>query len=132
MRSAAPAEPTLGDVLTAIAALLSQRGVEMPKREVRLWHELFYELKTMPGHKPASIDQMFFDWDGPYPRSRKLADFLQALHSTANVSAINPSYSKFGVPKSIEKIWERRLSGLPQQDQDFIQRAADLARERFI
>ena len=93
---------------------------------------LFYELKTSSHSqgKPEFLSELLFDWDGPYPRSPELAEYLDALHWTGCLSASNPQYEKVTVNPKVKQLW----SALPI-DADlgsFIDYAVERAKGRFI
>jgi hypothetical protein len=124
---------TLGEFVKQLAALLAKKGLPMPFKEERPWHELFYQLKTAPGlhARPAFLERLRFDWDGPYPKSRDLSEFLQALHWNACVSAINPHYTTIELPQDVAKLWIRRYDGQGAAAKSFLAAAVELAEAHF-
>ena len=45
------------------------------------WHRLFYDLgDEEKGGKPRFLDNIWFNWDGSYPKSPELSEFFQALN----------------------------------------------------
>lgn len=123
---------TLGEFIKNLVALLQDEQVQMPLNIERPWHSLFYALKTseMEG-KPSFLDQMRFDWDGPYPKSPELAQFLQALHCNASVSTSNPYYDYFSLPKEVAQNWRSRAEALGEPLKEFLSSAVALATEEF-
>jgi hypothetical protein len=124
---------SLGEFVKLLAALLHQRGVKMPFRNEQPWHLLFYELsKTNIPQKPEFLEHLRFDWDGSYPKSQELSEFLQALHWTASVSASNPHYDIITLPEELATIWTTEFERLNDEIQQLIQRAAERAQEEFV
>jgi hypothetical protein len=124
---------TLGEFVKELAALLHRDNIRMPFRNERPWHELFYELKSMPAspEKPAFFEELGFDWDGPYPKSRELSDFLQALHWNACVSASNPDYNTITLPPEVAHLWLTRLQQSDEETKSFLRHAVKLASQGF-
>src|SRR4051812_39801172 len=98
---------TLGDFVKHLSSLLQQSSIKMPFKNERAWHLAFYELKTSPQTvgRPAFFDSLVFDWDGRYPKSQKLSEFLHALHWSSSVSAGNPSYEEISLNKEMQDLW---------------------------
>jgi hypothetical protein len=63
---------SLGDFVQQL--LLQLEDNELYFRDERPWHELFYQLKTSPAApgKPRFLSDLFFDWNGAYPRCHEL------------------------------------------------------------
>ncbi len=122
----------LGDFVEQLAALLQKQQIPMPFENESPWHELFYDLKTMVQEgKPAFLSTLRFDWDGPYPKSQELSEFLHALHWNACVDARNPHFDKITLPANIAEEWSRRAEDLDQQTKAFLEHSVWLARQRF-
>lgn len=123
----------LGDFVKQFAALLTEKKVRMPFKDERPWHIVFYELKKSRDvrGKPAFLETLFFDWDGPYPKSKELSRFLHALHWNATVSASNPHYDTIELPPEIADLWSARFDQLPREDQLFLEHAVECAQEEF-
>ena len=100
-------EISLGEFVKQLTLRFTQAGMVMPLRDERPWHMLFYRLKTAPqaSGRPGFLDDLLFDWDGPYPRSSELAEYLDALHWTGCLSASNPQYEKVEVNQKVSQIW---------------------------
>lgn len=96
---------TLGDFVQQLLLRLSD--AELHLRNERPWHELFYRLKAGPETegKPAFLKRLFFDWNGPYPRSRELSEYLHGLHWTGCLKAPNPTYDSFRLKQEVGDIW---------------------------
>ena len=101
---------TLGDFVKRLVALLQSEDILMPFENEAPWHELFYKLKKERGveGRPVFFDRLRFDWDGPFPKSLELSDFLHALHWNACVSAQNPKYDSITLPADIQKEWFKK------------------------
>lgn len=130
-----PAEPTLGDfVKQLIAALSGYDKVIIPFENAEPWHMLFYNLKKDPNFKenrPKFFESLIFDWDGPYPKSKQLEDFLHSLHWNAGVSARNPGYKSIEVPGALGQLWQSQTKGSPVGYQQFFDRARSAALASF-
>lgn len=126
---------TLGAFVKRLVALLQSERIIMPFENEAPWHELFYKLKRE--HKfrgrPAFFDSLRFDWDGPFPKSQELSDFLHALHWNACVSAQNPKYDRFTVSHEIVQEWLSAAKAEAENESEdfFFQHVKELAREAF-
>lgn len=124
---------SLGEFVKLLAALLHEKDVQMPFRDEEEWHLLFYELaKNDDLEKPPFFSNIRFDWDGPYPKSQQLSEFLPALHWTASVSANNPHYETISLPNELSKIWLDQIEALNDETKKFLKHAADNAQRMFI
>jgi hypothetical protein len=122
---------SLGEFVKKLTLQFDRQSMTMPLRDERPWHMLFYDLKnsTRSEGKPDFLAELLFDWDGPYPRSPELAEYLDALHWTGCLSASNPQYEKVTVNPKVKQLW----SALPI-DTDlslFIDYAVEVAKGRF-
>ena len=101
----------LGEMIKVLVATLHKKNVPLPFKNQKPWHLLFYSLKKQPAGpgKPPFLDELVFDWDGPYPKCEELTDYLNALHETANVSAFNPSFDFISVDDADATRWSRNL-----------------------
>lgn len=124
---------SLGKMVTVLVAALHKQDVRLPFKDQEPWHLLFYSLKTRPAApgKPPFLDELVFDWDGPYPKCEDLADFLNGLHVTANVSALNPHFDAITVDDADADRWWQDFNGLDSNSQSFVTQAVDLARREF-
>jgi hypothetical protein len=124
-------EVSLGEFVKQLTLQFSQEHMTMPLRDERPWHMLFYELKTSDyaKRKPDFLSTLLFDWDGPYPRSSELAEYLDTLHWTGCLSASNPQYEKVTVNPKVSKLW----SSLPVDPElsSFIDYAVETAKGHF-
>jgi len=102
---------SLGEFVKQFAVRMHNSEVEMPFKDERPWHALLYDLSTSSiNPKPAFLEKLQFDWDGPYPRSRDLSDYLHGLHFTGCVSAGNPSYDQITLDSDLAKLWSTQNS----------------------
>jgi len=123
---------TLGDFVRLLAVRIPDRGRMMPFQDETPWHILFYRLKKeLPEPKPKFIVNLGFDWDGPSPKSQDISDFLQALHWTGSVAALNPSYEQIIVPAGVRERWKREVDELSPDMKDILDRSVELAVEEF-
>ena len=125
-------ELTLGDFVKHLSALLQRSGTDLPFKNERAWHLAFYELKEAAGPpRPKFLDSLVFDWDGEYPKSQKLSEFLHALHWNASVSAGNPSYEAISLNEEVQALWSQPVEQLEQDDKDFFDQAIEVAKREF-
>lgn len=124
---------SLGEFVKLLAALLHKQNVQMPFMNDEPWHLLFYHLtKSDTPQKPQFFKHIRFDWDGPYPKSQQLSEFLQALHWTASVSASNPHYETISLPDELAAIWFNQFQTLNDETQQFLNLAAKSAQQEFV
>jgi len=126
-------EMTLGDFIKHLSALLQQKRVKMPFKNEKPWHLALYEMKSkrdLPG-RPMFLDTLVFDWDGRYPKSRSLSEFLHALHWNSSVSAGNPSYESISLDSEIEGLWSKPVENLPPEARQFFDTAVTIAQNEF-
>lgn len=115
-----------------VQQLLLQLGDdELHFKDERPWHELFYQLKTAPDEpgKPRFLKDLFFDWNGMYPRSQELSEYLDGLHWTGCVSASNPSYDKFKLSREVGEQW--RTAEIEPHLREFVVATAHAARNEL-
>lgn len=125
-------EVSLGKMVKLLAATLHRDKRLLPFKDQKPWHELFYDLKSKPSRgKPGFIDELVFDWDGPYPTCMELSEFLNALHFTANVTAHNPRFEVISVDDDDANRWLQELNGVSTGFKTFLKRAVAIAHERF-
>lgn len=126
-------ELSLGEFVKHLAALLHRDEVTMPLEDERRWHKLFYILKQAQDlpERPVFLDELIFDWDGPYPKARELSQFLQALHWTGNVSAINPQFRQITLPPDVAELWSKRLETVDPQTKKLLELAVQYAKKQF-
>lgn len=124
---------TLGEFVKILTAKLQSADVSLPFKDEASWHELFYKMSNTPAFQNSLpfLQEMFFEWTGPHPRSPELSDFLQALHWNACVSAHNPHYVTIELPESVQRLWLARTETLNHDVADALQQATDLASELF-
>lgn len=126
-------EMSLSTVVRVLVASLHKQRVSLPFKNQKPWHLLFYSLKAQSSARgrPPFLDELMFDWDGPYPKCEELADFLNALHVTANVSALNPGFNAIAVGETNANRWSKDLKRLDANSQRFVTRAIELAHKEF-
>jgi hypothetical protein len=125
-------EMTLGEFVKYLAALLTENKVSMLFKEEAPWHFVLYQLteKEFEG-KPRFLNDLKFDWGGPFPKCKELSRYLQFLHSTACVGTMNPSYEEMVLKQDLERLWYSELQSMGKAQQEFMSHAADLAKEEF-
>jgi hypothetical protein len=125
-------ETTLGDFIRILAVKIPDQDRIIPFQDERPWHTVFYRLKKeLPEPKPTFLTKLTFDWDGPYPKSQDVSEFLQALHWTGSVAALNPSYEQIIVPESVEANWKKEAEQLDSDMQSVLKKSIALAAEEF-
>lgn len=116
---------TLGEFVQQLLVQIGDH--ELHFKHERPWHELFYGLKTGPEKpgRPRFLNNLFFDWNGEYPKSQELSEYLHALHWTGCMAAANPGYDRFKLNPEIRNLWRTQLDG---QLGDFVAEAAETAK----
>jgi len=123
---------TLGGYVKQLAVRLQDAGIVMTFKDDKPWHMVFYRLhEELKSKAPTFLQSMQFDWDGPYPRSQDVSDFLQGLHWTGSVSALNPSYERIIVPNEVHQVWKAEGGRLEDTDNALITRGFEIAQNEF-
>jgi hypothetical protein len=124
---------SLGEFVKQLTALFEKSRIDIPFKNERAWHFLFYELKKNRNAigRPAFFDELEFDWDGPYPKSQELSDFLHSLHWNASVSASNPHYETITLSKEVKNLWLSRYENLDQNSKQFFVSTLERAKTEF-
>lgn len=126
-------EITLGDFVKQLAVAMEHNGLVMLFKNEKPWHLLFYDLKRDAAGegKPSFFESLRFDWNGPYPKSQELSRFIQALHWTGAVGAVNPSYEKLVLQEDVSRLWGELAADMEQPLRRYLQRAVQIARTEF-
>lgn len=120
---------SLGEFVKQLTVRMREASVTMPFKDEKPWHTLLYDLTVSDiSPKPGFLGQLQFDWDGPYPRSRDLSDYLHGLHFTGCVSAGNPSYDQITLDPDVAKIWSQSSS---LEVNNFMDKVMSLAQKEF-
>lgn len=124
---------SIGDFVKHLAARLHKEGVELPLADLQHWQLVFYSLKRAQDirEKPAFLEHLGFDWDGPFPKSPELTEVLQGLHWTGGVSAFNPQFQRIALPADVANLWLSREEGLDESTLEFLSAAVDRAKQEF-
>lgn len=120
----------ISDFIKELIAMLHSKNTLIPFENERPWHELFYELKC-EHEAPLFFNKLRFDWDGPYPRSREISDFLHALHWNASVSASNPSFDEISLSKEMATLWLGHIDHSEPSNLNFLNIALKKAENKF-
>lgn len=98
---------TLGDFVKELTVLMKADGLQLPLKDERPWHYLFFELKRNRSAegRPTFFDRLIFDWDGPSPKCQELSEFIHALHWNATVTASNPTYESLTLSEDVAARW---------------------------
>jgi hypothetical protein len=121
----------LGDFLRILAARLTEDGVDMPLKNERLWQRLFFTLKKERRENFNFLKDLRFDCDGPFPRSKELAEYIQALHWTGNTSATNPSWERMTLDKQIAHEWMKEFESMDPPIRELAEHAFQEAKKTF-
>lgn len=122
---------TLGDLLRLLVAKLADKSIKIPLQDERLWQRVFYSLKKELGSKFEFLRKLRFDWDGPAPRSRELAEYIHALHWTGNTSGFNPSWESMTLPPEVAKEWLNELDAMDPEVKELVNTAFTKAKSAF-
>jgi len=100
---------SLGEFLTRLVLELDSQDIPMPFQNEEKWHRLFNSLKSEPEKpgRPAFLKRMRFDWDGTYPKSQDLSEYLQAMHWNGFISVANPTYDRLRVDEDVKAQTEK-------------------------
>jgi hypothetical protein len=123
---------TLGGFIKQLAVRMQDSDIEMSFKDDRPWHMLFYKLRDeFRSQGSTFLGTMHFDWDGPYPKSQDVSDFIQGLHWTGSVSALNPTYERIIVPPVVQKAWKAEGANLEEGDKILLARGLEIAEKEF-
>lgn len=88
--------------------LVRLEGVELYFRNEFPWHKFLYRLKHSQelDDKPVFLETLRFEWDGSYPRSRDLTEFLNALYEAGCLAVSGPGLEWFTVEPSVIEVWK--------------------------
>jgi hypothetical protein len=121
---------SLGEFVKQLTARMHQSKMTMPFKDEKPWHVLLYDLATSNLEpRPEFLSKLQFDWDGPYPRSRDLSDYLHGLHFTGCVSASNPSYDEITLDDDLAEIWSSLE--VTEDVKHFMDQVMNLAEKEF-
>lgn len=121
---------SLGEFVKQLAVRMHGSEIAMPFKDERPWHVLIYDLTVSElKQKPEFLSKLQFDWDGPYPRSRDLSDYLHGLHFTGCVSAANPSYDQISLDDDLAKLWSSE--GDDMEVKQFMDEVMNIAKKEF-
>ena len=123
---------SLGEFVKLLLVVLRQKNIAFQMKNRKPWHVLTYRLKqsSAPG-KLAFFDELWFDWDGPYPRSRELDELLSMLSITGAVETTSPRYGEWRLSDHMFSLWSGTYATLGRSDRQLLNFAAALAEEEF-
>ncbi len=127
-------EVSLAEFVAELGLRLSEAKVPMPFQNEEKWHRLFYGFKLARNQRgrPDFIDDLQFDWDGPYPKCQDLSECLEALHLNGFITVGNPSYDKFSIDeKVLDRITDVRATVTDNAFEDFFRFSVDAASQLF-
>jgi hypothetical protein len=115
-----------------LAVRMREADMVMTLKDEKPWHMLFYRLREEYKSEDATfLQSMQFDWDGPYPKSQDVSDFLQGLHWTGSVSALNPTYERIIIPDEVQRVWKAEGEHLGEDDKALLTRGLEIAQIEF-
>ncbi|MFA5323657.1 MAG: hypothetical protein WC373_13375 [Smithella sp.] len=120
-------EKCMSDFVKELFAKLHYEKIAIPFENERPLHELFYELKNET-KRPAFFNKLRFDWDGRYPRSRELSEFLHAIHWNASGSVNNPSFEEISLLDKMAEMWNKQIE---ESELEFLKLAVEKAKNKF-
>jgi hypothetical protein len=96
---------SLGEFVTSLILRMDEKNTPMPFQNEEKWHRLFYKLKRdrSATGRPIFFDQLRFDWDGRFPKSQDLSEYLQVMHWNGFVSVMNPTYDRLKVDENVKQ-----------------------------
>lgn len=124
---------SLGDFVKFLIVVLQKRRVFLPLKECEPWHRLVYRI-TMFGEtvgRPALLNDLRFDWDGSYPKTPGLTEFLCGLRVSGAVLCDSPCYENHRVSEDTLALWGTQFKKLDAATVVFLERAADIAAREF-
>ena len=126
-------EISLGDFVKYLVLLLHKNNIVFTLRSYRPWHHLFWRLKKDPAvsGRPAFFEKLWFDWDGPYPESPELSEYLDALLRVGCIESASPRFEKYWLTERMASLWLFHFEALDDQTKIFLNNAAVLAQEEF-
>lgn len=124
---------SLGEFVNYLVLLLQKNNVILPFHRQGAWHLLFYRLKKSPEirEKPAFLETLWFDWDGPYPKSPELSEYLNALRIIGVVETNSPKFDKYWISKDIERLWQSQFEKTDEINKEYLLRVVEIAKEEF-
>ena len=123
---------TLGEFVKLLLIALQEKNVAFQLKDRRSWHKLVYRLKQLPASgKPIFFDELWFDWNGPYPRSRELDELLTTLRTTGAVKTTSPQYGEWRLSDKMFILWCQTYMMLATHELQFLDLAAALAEDEF-
>jgi hypothetical protein len=125
---------SLGKFVKFLILLLQRERIDLSLHDRSRWHLLFYQLKRLPKTpgRPVALEELLFDWDGPHPVCRELAEYLSALCMTGCVNWSSPDFRKYWLPEEMAVLWSKEYDGLGEEEKHFLASTAlELARKEF-
>ncbi len=124
---------SLGDFVKFLLLSLQRNGTGLSLNNRELWHQLFYRLKKIgeADGKPEFLKNLWFDWDGKYPKCPKLADYLNTLRLFGSVVTTGPRYEEYTIPEETQKLWLREYEKLNKATKNFLKISTVIAEEEF-
>lgn len=115
---------TLGDFVRHVAAKITESNEGFPYNKEEPWHTMLIEMRNKYQNKLEFLKSIKFEvGEVPYPRCKKLSEFLQALHWSGALTVENPTYANACVIPSLVKEWIQEENELDEVYRDIIEDA---------
>ena len=121
------------DFVRYLILLLQKNNIILTFNKPEAWHCLFYRLKKSPEilGKPAFLEKLWFDWDGPYQESPELLEYLHTLRLTGVVETNSPRFDRYWLSKGIEELWQKQFEKLDEVIKQYLNLVIGIAKEEF-
>ena len=127
-------EMTLGDFVNYLVLLLQKYEIALPFNNQALFHKLLYRLKKENdiAGKPNFLKKLWFDWNGSYPKSPELSEYLHALCWIGIVVKANcPGCDTYWLSKNIEELWQKQFEKIDEVIKQYLNLVIGIAKEEF-
>lgn len=124
---------SLEEFVKYMVLLLQKNNIVLPFHKTEAWHSLFYRLKksTETHGKPAFLENLWFDWDGPYPKSPELSEYLNAMCFIGVVETNSPRFDRYWLSKNVEGLWQEQFEKLDKTLKQYLHSTVEIAKEEF-
>ncbi|MDR3582409.1 MAG: hypothetical protein P4L67_04015 [Candidatus Pacebacteria bacterium] len=125
---------SLSELVKFLTLLLHKEKIGLNFDQQQCWHTALYNIKKlpeMPG-KPASLEGIFFDWNGPYPVCKELDDYLWGMGCTGCVEWSTLNMHEYELVKGVAAIWDEEYRRLTEDEKHFLGAALRCVQLEFI
>lgn len=125
---------SFGEFVKYLVLLLQKNDVDLLLQRQDAWHRLFYRLKKSPkiSGKPAFLEQLWFNCDGPYPKSPELSRYLNALCRIGVIQTNSPRFDRYWLSKSTEDLWQKQFEKIDEVIKQYLHSVVEIAREELM